>query len=147
MRIILEEYYEPKFSNNSHGFRRNRGCHTALNQIAYKKWTGVKWFIEGDVKSCFDNINHEKLLQILSKDIKDSRFLKLVREMLKSGYMENWKFNPNYSGTIQGGVISPLLSNIYLNELDKFIEEKLIPKYTRGKKREKNIEYKFFFYE
>lgn len=141
MRIILEEYYEPKFSNNSHGFRRNRGCHTALNQIAYKKWTGVKWFIEGDVKSCFDNINHEKLLQILSKDIKDSRFLKLVREMLKSGYMENWKFNPNYSGTIQGGVISPLLSNIYLNELDKFIEEKLIPKYTRGKKREKNIEY------
>ena len=141
MRIILEEYYEPKFSNNSHGFRRNRGCHTALKEIADKKWTGVKWFIEGDIKGCFDNINHEKLLEILSRDIKDSRFLKLIRGMLQSGYMEDWKFMPNYSGTQQGGVISPTLSNIYLNELDKFIEEKLIPKYTKGKKRRVNIDY------
>jgi group II intron reverse transcriptase/maturase len=141
MRIILEEYYEPKFSDNSHGFRRNRGCHTALKEIAEKKWTGVKWFIEGDIRTCFDNINHEKLLEILSRDIKDSRFLKLIRDMLQSGYMEEWKILPNYSGTQQGGVISPILSNIYLNELDKFIEEKLIPKYTKGKKRRNNIEY------
>ena len=141
MRIILEEYYEPKFSNNSHGFRRRRGCHTALKEIAEKKWTGVKWFIEGDILGCFDNINHEKLLEILSRDIKDSRFLKLIREMLQSGYMENWKFTPNYSGTQQGGVISPILSNIYLNELDKFIEQKLIPKYTKGKRRRFNIDY------
>lgn len=141
MRIILEEYYEPKFSNNSHGFRRNRGCHTALKQIAYKKWTGAKWFIEGDVKGCFDNINHKKLLEILSRDIKDSKFLKLVKDMLKSGYMENWKFKLNYSGTQQGGVISPLLSNIYLNELDKFIEEILMPKYSRGKRKRSNVEY------
>ena len=141
MRIILEEYYEPKFSNNSHGFRRNRGCHTALKEIAEKKWTGVKWFIEGDISACFDNISHEKLLEILSRDIKDSRFLKLIKDMLQSGYMEDWNFTPNYSGTQQGGVISPILSNIYLNELDRFIEEKLIPKYTKGKKRGTNIEY------
>lgn len=141
MRMVLEEYYEPKFSNNSHGFRRNRGCHTALNEVANKKWTGTKWFIEGDIKSCFDNIDHKKLLDILSKDIKDSRFLKLVREMLSSGYMENWTFRRNYSGTQQGGVISPLLSNIYLDKLDEFIEKELIPEYTKGKRRAINLEY------
>jgi group II intron reverse transcriptase/maturase len=142
MRMILEEYYEPMFSSRSHGFRRNKGCHTAIKQIAEKEWIGTKWFIEGDIKGCFDNIDHEKLLEILSRDIKDSRFMKLLKNMLETGYMENWEYNINYSGIPQGGVLSPLLSNIYMNELDKFIEKKLIPKYTRGKCRKPNKEYR-----
>jgi len=146
-RIILEEYYEPNFSDSSHGFRRNRGCHTAIKRIADKGWTGVKWFIEGDIKQCFDNINHDKLIEILSKDIRDSRFLKLIRKMLEAGYVEDWKLQPNYSGTVQGGVISPLLSNIYLNELDKFIEERLIPRYSKGKRRKKNKAYNRLYKE
>ena len=139
-KMILEEYYEPAFSNNSHGFRRYRGCHSAIKQIV-EKWGGVKWFIEGDIKGCFDNIDHNKLLEILSKDIKDSRFMKLVKGMLEAGHMENWKYCKNYSGVPQGGVLSPLLSNIYINELDKFIEKKLMPRYSRGKRRKANKAY------
>lgn len=104
MRIILEEYYEPEFSENSHGFRRNRGCHTALKHIANNRWTGVKWFIECDIKGCFDNIDHKKLLEILSRDIKDSRLIKLVKDMLEAGYIENWRYSNNYSGVPQGGI-------------------------------------------
>lgn len=142
MRIILEEYYEPLFSDNSHGFRRNKGCHTALKQIAYKGWSGVKWFIECDIKGCFDNIDHKKLLEILSRDIKDSRFLKLTKDMLEAGYIEDWRYRYNYSGVPQGGILSPLLSNIYMNELDKYVENELIPKYTSGKRRKSNKEYR-----
>ncbi len=141
MKMVLEEYYEPVFSDNSHGFRRNRGCHTAINQIAEKKWGGMKWFIEGDVKGCFDNIDHKKLLEILSRDIKDSRFIKLIKDMLETGCMEDWKYINNYSGVPQGGVLSPLLCNIYMNELDVFVEKELIPRYTRGKRRKANPGY------
>lgn len=140
MRRIMEAYYEPKFSDNSHGFRPNRGCHTALQTIQ-EKWTGVKWFIEGDIKGCFDNINHDKLIAIIEEDIQDNRFLRLLRNLLDAGYMENWKYNRTYSGTPQGGIISPLLSNIYLDRLDKFVENVLIPRYTRGKERRRNKEY------
>ncbi len=141
MRIILEEYYEPFFSNNSHGFRKNKGCHTAINQIANNGWNGVRWFIEGDICGCFNNIDQKKLLEILSRKIKDSRFLKLVKDMLEAGYIENWKYSNNYSGVPQGGVLSPLLSNIYMNELDNFIEKEMIPTYTRGKSRKFNEGY------
>jgi group II intron reverse transcriptase/maturase len=119
-RMILEIIYEPLFSNCSHGFRPNRSCHTALRDV--RKWSGITWFIEYDIKGYFDNINHEILMKVLKKQIDDKRFLKLIREMLKCGYMEDWEYHKTYSGSPQGGVISPILSNIYLHELDKFIE-------------------------
>jgi Retron-type reverse transcriptase len=120
IRMILEAIYEPTFSDYSHGFRSGRSCHTALAQIK-KEFTGVRWFIEGDIKGCFDNINHAVLVDIISKKIKDARFLKLIRSFLRAGYMENWKYHETYSGCPQGGIISPVLSNIYLNELDTYI--------------------------
>lgn len=142
MRLILAAYYEPQFSNLSHGFRTGRGCHTALTQITHAGgWTGTKWFIEGDIRGCFDNINHNKLIEILARDIHDDRFLKLTREMLEAGYMEDWRYYGTYSGTPQGGVVSPILANIYLNELDKYVENVLIPAYTKGDKRQMNPAY------
>ena len=131
IRALLEAYYEPQFSSQSHGFRPRRGCHTALVDIR-KKWTGVKWFIEGDIKGCFDNINGDVLLSILGERIHDNRFLRLVRNMLHAGYLENWRYHKTYSGTPQGGVASPILANIYMDRLDKFVEQELIPAYTRG---------------
>ena len=112
MREILEAYYEPQFSAHSHGFRPNRGCHTALQEI--QVWKGTRWFIEGDISKYFDTIDHAVLLKILEKNIHDGRFIRLVSNMLKAGYLEDWKFNQTISGTPQGGVISPLLANIYL---------------------------------
>src|SRR5262249_19129662 len=141
MRLILDTYYDPQFSDLSHGFRSNRGCHTALMHIQ-RTWKGTTWFIEGDIKGCFDNINHEILLKIMARSIQDDRFLKLVRDMLNAGYMENWKYNKTYSGAPQGGIISPLLSNIFLNELDRFVEEELIPKWTKGDRRKASEEYR-----
>lgn len=126
-RMLLEIIYEPQFSKNSHGFRPKKSCHTALNDI--KKWSGTTWFLDFDIKGYFDNINHSKIINILEKKIDDKRFIKLIREMLQAGYLENWIFYKTYSGTPQGGVISPILANIYLNELDKFIES---IKFNRG---------------
>ena len=87
MRSILEAYYEPQFSIHSHGFRPGLGCDTALQDIA-QNWKGTKWFIEGDIKGCFDNIDHTVLLPILGEKIHDNRFLRLVEQMLKAGYLE-----------------------------------------------------------
>lgn len=120
IRMILEAIYEPIFSNYSHGFRPARSCHTALAQIK-KEFTGARWFIEGDIKGCFDNINHAVLVEIINQKIKDARFLKLIRLFLKAGYMEDWKYHETYSGCPQGGIISPILANIYLNELDRHV--------------------------
>lgn len=120
IRMILEAIYEPIFSDYSHGFRPVRSCHTALAQIK-KEFTGARWFIEGDIKGCFDNINHAVLVEIVNQKIKDARFLKLIRSFLKAGYMEDWKYHETYSGCPQGGIISPILANIYLNELDRHI--------------------------
>ena len=122
VRMILEAIYEPVFDSHSHGFRPGKSCHTALRQIS-SDFTGVVWFIEGDIQGCFDNINHEKLIEILSRKIKDSRFLNIIRQFLKAGYIENWKYNATYSGSPQGGICSPILANIYLNELDKKFRE------------------------
>ena len=105
VRIILERIYEPVFSSNSHGFRPKRSCHTALMQVD-KQWLGVKWIIEFDIKGFFDNISHNKMIEILERKIDDKRIISLVRQMLKAGYMEEWKWNPSYSGTPQGGVIA-----------------------------------------
>jgi len=121
-RMMLEAIYEPIFSDNSHGFRPNRSCHTALHKIRHT-FTSVNWFIEGDIKGCFDNINHQVLISILQKRIKDERFIRLIWKFLKAGYVENWQYNNTFSGTPQGGIISPILANIYLNELDKYIED------------------------
>lgn len=139
IREILEVIYEPHFSENSHGFRPNKSCHTALYQIK-KNWRGVKWVIEGDITSFFDNISHEKLLEILSRKIDDNRFLRLIDKFLKAGYMEDWKKYETYSGTPQGGILSPILANIYLNEFDKFIE-RICEQYSYGELRRRNPEY------
>jgi RNA-directed DNA polymerase len=117
VRIILEAIYEPVFLDESHGFRPRRSCHTALNLIK-KTWTGCKWLIEVDVRGFFDNIDHDVLLTLLKKRIDDDRFIGLIEGMLKAGYMEDWVLGRTYSGTPQGGVVSPLLANIYLHELD-----------------------------
>lgn len=140
IRLLLEAYYEPRFSDHSHGFRSGRGCHTALMEVT-RKGKGTKWFIEGDIKGCFDNIDHSVLIEILSKDVQDNRFLRLVSNMLKAGYCEQWRYHPSYSGTPQGGIVSPLLANIYLDRLDKYIEENLLTSFNRGKNRKGNPEW------
>ena len=122
IRMFLEAIYEPNFSDFSHGFRPNRSCHTALKQ-AKIYFTGAKWFVEGDIKGCFDNIDHDKLIEILQRKIKDSKFINIIRLMLKAGYVEAFKYHETYSGTPQGGILSPILANIYLNELDMKLEE------------------------
>ena len=140
IRMYLEAIYEPIFSDRSHGFRHNRSCHTALGQIT-KGFNGVKWFIEGDIKGCFDNINHKVLLELLAKKIKDSKFVNVIRKFLKAGYLEQWKYNATYSGTPQGGIISPILANIYLHELDCKVEE-LKEQFDKPAVRPFNKEYK-----
>src|SRR5215469_800015 len=141
IRMILESYYEEQFSDHSHGFRPQRGCHTALREI-HQNWLGTTWFIEGDIAQCFDRLDHTVLLAILSEKIQDGRFLHLISELFKAGYMEEWRFNQTLSGTPQGGVLSPILANIYLDRLDKFVENTLIPEYTKGAVRKRNQEYR-----
>ena len=140
IRMILEAYYEPQFSDRSHGFRPNRGCHTALSNVT-THWTGVRWFVEGDIKGCFDNIDHDVLLSVLGEKLHDNRFLRLLKFLLKAGYVEDWKYGHTLSGTPQGGIVSPILANVYLDRLDKFVENVLIPAHTRGTDRRDNREY------
>lgn len=140
LRLMLEAYYEPRFLDSSHGFRPGRGCHTALTAVK-EGFRGTVWFIEGDIRGCFDNIDQKVLMDILSEDIEDGRLLNLIRMCLEAGYVEDWQYNHTYSGTPQGGIVSPLLSNIYLHRLDEFIEKELIPQYTRGERRAPNLEY------
>ena len=138
-RILLERIYEPTFTENSQGFRPKRSCQTALERIQ-KEWTGIKWFVEFDILGFFDNMDHEIMVRLLEKKIDDKRFIKLIKYMLKAGYLEDWKYHPSYSGTPQGGGISPILSNIYLHELDTFINEQE-KEFTKGKKRKTTPEY------
>jgi group II intron reverse transcriptase/maturase len=140
LRSLLEPYYERRFSIHSYGFRPKRGCHTALNAIR-KYWKGTIWFIEGDIKGCFDNIDHRVLIEIIQRDVHDGRLVKLLDGLLTAGYLEDWKYHDTLSGTPQGGIISPLLANIYLNDLDRFVEDTLIPTYTKGDRRRNNPEY------
>ena len=140
VRLLLDAYYDVQFSDRSHGFRPSRGCHTALQDVV-KYWTGTRWFIEGDISDCFGSLDHEVLLGILGEKIHDGRFLQLIGNMLKAGYLEDWKWNATLSGAPQGGVASPVLSNIYLDQLDQFVEQVLLPEYNRGKLRRHNPEY------
>ena len=138
-RRILESIYEPQFSVHSHGFRPNLSCHTALKEIR-NTFTGTRWFIEGDIKGFFDNIDHHVLIGILRRKIHDEKLIHLIWKFLRAGYVEDWVFHKTYSGAPQGGIISPLLSNIYLNELDQYVEQ-YIDNYNKGDKRTHNITY------
>ena len=141
IRLILEAYYESQMSDHSHGFRPRRGCHTALSEVK-RVWTGTKWFVEGDIKGCFDNIDHEIMMSILKERLHDNRFLRLIEGLLKSGYLEEWHYHRTRSGTPQGGVISPILANIYMDRLDKYVENVLFPAYNCKEKRRVNPDYK-----
>jgi len=140
IRLILEAYYEPHFSESSHGFRPGRGCHTALLTAA-QKGRGSKWFIEGDIKGCFDRIDHTVLLNILQKDFKDNRFMLLMKRLLQAGYLEDWVYHKTYSGVPQGSIAGPILTNLVLNKLDKYIEQEMIPSFNKGVRRKVNPEY------
>lgn len=139
VRMILESIYEGSFEKTSHGFRKRKSCHTALDAIQ-KTFNSTNWFIEGDIKGFFDNINHNRLVEILEERIDDNRFIRLIRKFLNAGYVEDWVFHRTYSGTPQGGIISPILANIYLDKLDKFIAD-YSKSYNKGKKKRVNPEF------
>jgi group II intron reverse transcriptase/maturase len=140
VRLLLEAYYEPQFSDRSHGFRPGRGCHTALSEVV-DLWKGTHWFIEGDISDCFGSLDHQVMLSILSEKIHDGRFLHLIDRMLKAGYLEDWHWHATLSGAPQGGVASPVLSNIYLDRLDQFVEQSVLPEYNHGDRRQRNRAY------
>ena len=122
VRMILESIFEPNFSDRSHGFRPKRSCHTALKQI-HDTFTGAHWFVEGDIEACFDSFDHHVLINLLRRRIDDEHFITLMWKFLKAGYMEQWQYHKTYCGTPQGSGISPILANIYLDELDKYMEQ------------------------
>jgi group II intron reverse transcriptase/maturase len=138
-RLILERIYEPVFSDRSFGFRPGRSCLTALSEIKHT-WNGAVWLIEADLRDCFGSFNHSRLLALLAQRVQDKNFLRLIGGMLKAGYLEDWQYHRTFSGTPQGGVISPLLANVYLHELDEFVE-RLVRQYSRGAHRAANPEY------
>ena len=140
VRLILNAYFDVQFSEHSHGFREGRGCGDALREI-YHTWKGCAWIIEGDISDCFGSLSHDLLISLLNEKIHDGRFIRLVKQLLDAGYLEDWRFNQTLSGVPQGSVVSPILSNILLNKLDQFVETVLIPQYTRGEKRQKNLAY------
>lgn len=137
MRLILEAIYEPNFLESSHGFRPNKGCHTALKEI--RNWQSIDWFIEADIKGCFDNVDHHILANFLSKRIKDQRFLSLYWKAVRAGYVCSLTKNQHLSiiGVPQGSIISPILSNVYLHELDKEMLN-IFKEYTKGETRKKS---------
>ena len=139
LRMILQAVYEPIFLDCSHGFRPKRSCGTALTSIT-KGFNGIRWFVEGDIKGCFDNIDHHVLVNLISSKIKDAKLIKLIWQILKVGYIEDWQYYDTYSGTPQGGIISPLFSNIYLHELDKFVLQ-LADNYDKPPLRNRTPEY------
>ena len=136
VRMILERIYEPLFKDSSHGFRPKRSCHTALKPMQ-RGWTGSKWFIDIDIKGYFNNINHDKLMELLKKRIEDTQFLDLIRDMLQAGYVEDWQYHKTFSGTPQGGIVSPILANIYLHEFDEFMEQNK-QEFDQGKARRRS---------
>jgi group II intron reverse transcriptase/maturase len=140
VRLLLEAYYDVQFSDRSHGFRPGRGCHTALSEVV-EVWKGTHWFIEGDISDCFGSLDHQVMGSILAEKIHDGRFLRLVSNMLTAGYLQDWRWHATLSGAPQGGVASPILSNIYLDRLDTFVEQTLLPEYHRGDRRRRNRAY------
>lgn len=141
VKMILESIYEPTFSKKSHGFRPNKSCQTALIQIQ-KTFTGANWFVEGDIHACFDSFDHHVIIDLLRKRIDDEAFIQLIWKFLKAGYMEQWTFERTYSGVPQGSGVSPVLCNIYLNELDKFMEGYSICFNTNAPRKRLSPEYR-----
>lgn len=139
VKILLEHVYEPVFAEQSHGFRRGRSCHSALTEIR-RTWHGVKWLIEVDIVGYYDNIDHDILLGLLRRRIDDDRLIRLIGRMLKAGYLEDWTFYRTFSGAPQGGVISPILANIYLHELDEFMAGMKV-RFDRGQTRRRSNAY------
>src|SRR6266566_8489169 len=140
LKLILEAIYEPTFSENSHGFRPGRSCHTALEAVK-RDMNGVRWWVEGDIKGYFDNVSHDTLLRILSKRITDKRFVHLIGQFLKAGYVEDWKYHQTFSGVPQGGTLSPVLSYIYLDELDREMVA-ISTEFHQGKRRRATKEHR-----
>jgi group II intron reverse transcriptase/maturase len=141
IRLILERIYDgpiPTFKDCSHGFRPGKGTHSCLKEI--RSWHGVSWFIEGDIKACFDEVDHSELIKVLAKRIADGRFLDLIQKALKAGYMEGTTPVNSLSGTPQGSIVSPMLANVYLHELDVFVEQ-LRAKYEKGERKRINPAY------
>jgi retron-type reverse transcriptase len=127
IRRILEAYDEPPLSDHGHGFRPGRGCHTALTEMR-RTWKGLVWFIEGDLAPCFDSLDHGVLRSILREKIQDHRFVRIIEQLLRAGYLEHWVYHATLSGAPQGGVLSPILSNIYLARLDTYVEQVWLPR-------------------
>nr|UEX92734.1 hypothetical protein [Ophiocordyceps lanpingensis] len=136
MRMILAAVFESSFSPNSHGFRPGKSCHSALRQV-YSYFGVATWYIEGDISKCFDSFDHDILMNIIGLRIKDGRFLSLIRKALRAGYFEFGVYKHSIVGTPQGSIISPILSNIYLNEFDKFVES-LCQSFSNGTKARTN---------
>lgn len=138
LTIILEPLFENTFSNNSHGFRPQRSCHTALDQIR-REWRMVSYFIEIDLAKCFDKLGHKLILENIYNKCPDKSIIQIINKMLKCGYVNLQNANDSnleqLAGTPQGSIISPLLANIALDNLDKHIENSILPKYS---KRQKN---------
>jgi group II intron reverse transcriptase/maturase len=141
VRLLLEAYYDIQFSDRSHGFRPGRGCHTALSEVV-NVWSGTHWFIEGDISDCFGSLDHQVMTSILAENIHDGRFLRLISNMLQAGYLEDWRWHATLSGAPQGGVASPVLSNVYLDRFDQFVERTLLPEYNHGRRRRRNDTYR-----
>lgn len=136
-RMILEAVYEGVYVDSSHGFRRGRRCHTALREVRIR-FNGVKWMFKGDVRKCFDTIDHHTLIAVLEKRVKDHRMIRLVWKFIRQGYIEDFTESPmSLRGVPQGGVLSPLLANVFLNELDWFVE-RLREEFNLGTKRRVN---------
>lgn len=141
LRLLLEPIYECHFYKHSYGFRPFRSTHHAalrLKDLIGNR--GYRYAIEGDIRKCFDRIHHQKLLEILRKVIRDESVIYVIRQMLKAGVMEDDAWSVTDEGTPQGGIVSPLLANIYLNELDQFIAHKweYVADVERQRRRRKN---------
>jgi group II intron reverse transcriptase/maturase len=141
LKQLLEIVFEGTFSERSHGFRAQRGCHTALNDIRIH-FGGVRWFIEGDIKRQFDLVNHRHLMNLIKDRVEDQPFIDLLYKYLRAGYLtELYGVERQGIGVPQGGVTSPILSNIYMDGLDRYMEDEIIPKWTRGVKRKQHPMY------
>lgn len=121
---ILEPIYEPKFSNSSYGFRPNRSAQMALRQAREYLRDGYKYVVDMDLEKFFDRVNHDILMERLSRNISDKRLLRIIRRYLEAGLLQNGIFEERKLGMPQGGNLSPLLSNIMLDELDKELERR-----------------------
>jgi len=133
MADILTGIYEPKFYSFSYGFRAGRDCHMALKALKNELWHGTNWVVDADIKGFFDNVDHEWLMKFLEHDIGDKNFLRYVTRFLKAGIMEEGKYIDTDSGVPQGGLISPVLANVYLHYAIDMWFDKIIKPRCKGK--------------